>query len=373
MPLLRRKEQNLIPPVQDTYSTDSRTPSKTTRSSASTYNASRDGDLSVGANRPYYGRTESGGSGDNESILSSRYGKNVGVGDVYSRGERNLDADRNELFSGYDPKTRSGSNRFRDGASTRSYDDTPGENEEEDVEAIKRDTRFTKQESVNSTRNALRIAREAEETGRNTLLKLGDQSEKIANTERHLDVSKGHSLRAEDKTDELKQLNRSIFRPVITFNKEAKRAAQEAKRQARHDEEREEREKAMSDIRDSQNRIGRAATYRSRDEDEDIFFSGGGGTGGSGGRFRTSADQAARAEQRKRYQFEATASDDEMEDELDDNLDEISDMTKRLKTLGMAMGQELDQQIGRLNRLDDKTVNLDNRVLRNTDRLKRIK
>ena len=53
--------------------------------------------------------------------------------------------------------------------------------------------------------------------------------ESLANTERHLDVAKGHSMRAEDKTDELKQLNRSIFRPVITFNKDAKRAAQEAK------------------------------------------------------------------------------------------------------------------------------------------------
>ena len=56
-------------------------------------------------------------------------------------------------------------------------------------------------------------------------------------------------MRAEDKTDELKQLNRSIFRPVITFNKDAKRAAQESKIQERYEEEREEREKAMLDIR----------------------------------------------------------------------------------------------------------------------------
>jgi hypothetical protein len=36
--------------------------------------------------------------------------------------------------------------------------------------------RFTKQESLSSTRNALRIAREAEETATNTMLRLGDQS-----------------------------------------------------------------------------------------------------------------------------------------------------------------------------------------------------
>jgi hypothetical protein len=37
-------------------------------------------------------------------------------------------------------------------------------------------TRYVKQESVNSTRNALRLAREAEETARGTLGRLGDQS-----------------------------------------------------------------------------------------------------------------------------------------------------------------------------------------------------
>jgi len=184
----------------------------------------------------------------------------------------------------------------------------------------------------------------------------------LANTERHLDVSKGHSQRANDKTDELKQLNKSIFRPVIAFNKDAKRAAQEAKLQARYEEEREEREKAMMDIRDTQNRIGRAATYGREGDDELI---GGGGSG----RFPTSGQLSARKEQRKRYQFEANASDDEIEDELDGNLDEISDMTKRLKALGMTMGDELDKQNSRIKRIDEKTVGLDDRIFQNTERV----
>jgi hypothetical protein len=226
-----------------------------------------------------------------------------------------------------------------------------------------------KQESVSSTRNALRMAREAEETARGTLTKLGDQSEKLANTERHLDVAKGHSTRAEDKTDELKQLNRSIFRPVITFNKDAKRAAQEAKLQARYDEEREEREKAMSDVRDTRNRLGRATTYGRGDDDDEVLT----GPGGIRDRFKTEDQRSARTEQRKRYQFEATASDDEAEDELDNNLGEISDATKRLKALGMAMGQELENQNTRIDRLEQKTVGLDNKIFRNTERLKKIK
>jgi len=175
-------------------------------------------------------------------------------------------------------------------------------------------------------------------------------------------VSKTHSQRAEDKTDELKQLNRSIFRPVIHFNKDAKRAAEEAKIQQRYEEEREGREKGMSDVRETQNRLGQASGYGQQDKGAEI--------GPDGRRTRTAAQQAQQQEQRRRYQFEANASDDELEDELDDNLDQISDVTKRLKALGTAMGQELDNQNNRIERIEEKTVSLDNRVFRNTERVR---
>jgi protein transport protein SEC9 len=78
------------------------------------------------------------------------------------------------LFSGYKPE-KSSQNRFLDGPDV-SRGDGNGDGGDEDVEGIKQQTRFVKQESVNSTRNALRLAREAEETARNTLGRLGDQS-----------------------------------------------------------------------------------------------------------------------------------------------------------------------------------------------------
>src|SRR6267154_924935 len=116
-------------------------------------------------------------------------------------------------------------------------------------------------------------------------------SEKFANTERHLDVSKGHSVRADDKTDELKKLNRSIFRPAITFNKDSKRAAQEAKLQARYDDEREEREKAMLDIRETHTRLGQAAAYGRGGDDEEERISG---SGAGRGRYKTEQQLAER-------------------------------------------------------------------------------
>ncbi|KAJ7169915.1 protein transporter SEC9 [Mycena filopes] len=367
MSFFKRKDSNnksMIPPVDQPMGNSSSP--RPTRSSASTYVASRDGDPYAPSSRTAsYASDNKNDYSDN--YPSDKYNRNKGVGDVYSRpGEKfsKLDDDRAALFSGYNAE-KAGSGRFFDGPGA-GRDPPPGEENDEDVEGIKKQTRYVKQESANSTRNALRLAREAEDTARNTLTKLGTQSERLANTERHLDISKGHSARADDRTDELNQLNRSIFRPVITFNKDAKRAAQEAKVQSRYEEERSSREKAMMDVRDSQNRLGQAQTYgREGDRDELI--------GGGRGRFRSEDQLAGRKEQRKRFQFESTASDDEVEDEIDDNLDEIGDATRRLRALGMAMGQELDKQNQRIDLIDQKTVNLDNKIVRNTDRLKKVK
>jgi hypothetical protein len=172
--------------------------------------------------------------------------------------------------------------------------------------------------------------------------------EKLANTERHLDLAKGHSNKAADRTEELKQLNRSIFIPVMKVNKDARHAASEARVQARYDEEREDRERSRMDVRDTQNRIGRAQTYgRSGSGDSDELL--------GGRRSRTEDQNARRAADRKRYQFEATGSDDELEDEIDDNLDEIGDMAKRLRALATATGDELDAQNKRIDIISGKT------------------
>lgn len=137
-----------------------------------------------------------------------------GPGDPY--GDAAGDSNRAALFGDYQPRDAPVKER------KYGYDGREQEedfDEDEEIEGIKQEMRGVKQESLASTRNALRIAREAEDTARGTLSKLGDQSERIANTERHLDIAKANNQRAEDKAAELKQLNRSIFRPVITWNK----------------------------------------------------------------------------------------------------------------------------------------------------------
>ncbi len=175
MPLLKRKDQNKIPPVSDPAPPPS-SYSGSYRSPTSTYVASRDGDPYSSSSTPMMSRTSSQTAAypAQDTYTADRFSRSRGVPDVYARGEANIAVDRNELFSGYNPN-KGGSGRFFDGPDVKPPAN-PGEETEDDIEGIKQQTRFVKQESVNSTRNALRLAREAEDTARNTLTRLGDQS-----------------------------------------------------------------------------------------------------------------------------------------------------------------------------------------------------
>jgi hypothetical protein len=188
MSFFKRKEQNLIPPVAapaglpsgPARGTSPRPGGLPSRPSASsTYNQSRDGDLAYNPpsyrNAPTYNATPAPSEAWAPPAPVTQSRRPNAVGDQYTRGAANLDQDRSELFGGYKPKPGGGSGRFFDGPGPGN-EPAEGEEGEDDVEGIKQQTRFVKQESVNSTRNALRMAREAEETARNTMLKLGDQS-----------------------------------------------------------------------------------------------------------------------------------------------------------------------------------------------------
>ena len=182
--------------------------------------------------------------------------------------------------------------------------------------------------------------------------------DRIANTERHLDMAKAHNDRAADEAKELKNLNKSIFRPSFTFNKNSKRDQEEQRILSRHQEEQAERESTRRDQYDSRQRI--EGTYKSMDRMAE---------NSAGAKSRAKA----RGTERDRYQFESTASDDEVEDEIDHNLSEMSDVVGRLKALAMTAGQEVDAQNKKLERLDPKVSGLSNKITLNTQRLGKIK
>ncbi|KAL8278618.1 hypothetical protein RQP46_008910 [Phenoliferia psychrophenolica] len=312
--------------------------------------------------QPPYGQQERQGSYGSQASSQSR--------GPYSRGGPNGGGgggagQRDELLKGAPPpraQQSQGGGQYGNDNGGDEYSNQGQQQEEdpeeEEVEGIKQQMRFVKQESLASTRNAVRIAREAEETARATLDKLGDQSDRFANTENHLDMAKTHNSRAIDETKELEALNRSIFRPNMTWNKAKKRDKEEQRILDRHNAEKEAREDTRREQYESQQRI--QDTYKGMDRAAENAH---------GAKSRAKA----RGNERQRYQFEATGSDDEVEDEIDENLDELGGLAGRLKMLATTAGQQVDAQNSRLRSITDKVDNLDTGLVKSTQRLARVK
>jgi hypothetical protein len=167
------------------------------------------------------------------------------------------------------------------------------ESEEEDFgTGQKQEIRFMKSQDVSSTRNALRAAAQAEETGRATLARLGAQGERLHNTDRNLDIGVN--------AQELKTLNRSMFAVHVNnpFVHKDRRTRGEEQILNQHEAQRD------------------AATSKKPNP------------------------LALRA----KYQFEEDSEDDEMENEilLDTNLEQLSGAAKRLNLLSRATGAEAE-------------------------------
>ncbi|KAK4628878.1 hypothetical protein CLAFUW4_08216 [Fulvia fulva] len=302
-----------------------------------------------------------------------------GLGRSNSNETMSTDAGRNALFG--DAATRRANQPARDiqgqqqsgGASysnTGGYDSTemPGgygagppreltaeEQEEEDVMAAKQEIRFIKQQDVSSTRNARRIAEQAEQTGRETLARLGAQGERIHNTERNLDMASNQNRLAEEKARELKTLNRSMFAVHVAnpFTANKREQAANAIALEKHQAERRQADATRANAYSS--------TARQQQQSRDI--------NGNVVRQNNSKSLADRA----KYQFEADSEDDEMENEIDDNLDAIHRGARTLNALGKAMGDEIDSQNKHIDRIIGKTDKVDDQIAVNRARLDRIK
>lgn len=216
---------------------------------------------------------------------------------------------------------------------------TAEEQEEEDVKASKDEIKFIKQQDVSSTRNARRIAEQAEATGRETLARLGVQGERIHNTERNLDMASHQNRLAEEKARELKTLNRSMFAMHVSnpFTAKKREEAANAIALEKHRVERERADDTRSNAWSTTARhAGQERTMRNN------------------GKTHDKATLANRA----KYQFEADSEDEAMEGEIEENLDALHRSAKTLHTIGNAMGDELDEQNKHINRIIGKVSHL---------------
>ncbi|KAF3484039.1 transporter sec9 [Arthroderma uncinatum] len=244
------------------------------------------------------------------------------------------------------------------GPSYGTYQDrqlTAEEEEEEDVQAIKQDIRFMKQQDVSSTRNALRLAAEAEESGRATLARLGAQGERIHNTEKNLDLAANQNRIAEEKARELKKVNGSMFAMHISnpFTSEQRRRARDQAIIDRHQDERQQREET------------RLAAFRTEQRMDQTFK--------EISRKGENGPKKTNLAERSKYQFEQDSEDDEMENEIESNLDAIHSAATRLNALAKATGREIDEQDPHIKRIIGKSDFVDDQIHMNRSRLDRIR
>lgn len=258
-------------------------------------------------NDPYGGPSRAGPSGyggmgrsNSQETMSTDAGRNALFGDAAERAaQKPPETQQDTSYSnsgGYDSAELSGGY-----GSAPPRELTAEEQEEEDVQAAKSEIRFIKQQDVASTRNARRLAEQSEQLGRETLARLGQQGDRIHNTERNLDMAANQNRLAEEKARELKTLNRSMFAVHVANPFTARKREEAAIAIAL---EKSQRERAQADAT-------RAAAYSSTARQQQVQRDMRGNMIKPGGR---------NLAERAKYQFEADSEDDEMENEIEDNL-----------------------------------------------------
>lgn len=172
-----------------------------------------------------------------------------------------------------------------------------------------------------------------------------------------MDLSKAYSDRASSQASELKQLNRSIFIPVVKnpFTKGSRERKAMDRVQRDHQEHLAERDDIRKFEYDSSVRVEDAHRKANREKGKEGYHKG-----------RTQSD-------RSRYQFEADQEDDDIEDEIDSNLDLLGDATARLRAMATGMNDELTSQNRQLNKITKKVDPINEKLMSTTYTLDRTR
>ncbi|KAL7753039.1 Protein transport protein S9 plasma membrane t-SNARE [Sorochytrium milnesiophthora] len=234
------------------------------------------------------------------------------------------------------------------------------EDEEDAYQETFQEIQRVKGESVNSTRNALRRVREAEEVGTKSLRQLNEQSEQLAKAEGQILQAEYHAASAEVKTQNLEKLNRNFI--VATISSAFSNPFNKAKRREKELAEKIETEKQLAANKENARKDARSTQQRN-----EAAISGGRVPGSAGASSRR--DDGPFRSRTNRLDEEENC---EMENEIDSNLGEISSGLGRLKMLAMAQQDTINTQNNQLGRMDRSADDVHDRVRRTDGKLKRI-
>ncbi|KAK9451006.1 uncharacterized protein V1518DRAFT_412308 [Limtongia smithiae] len=240
--------------------------------------------------------------------------------------------------------------------------------EDQDVQAMKDQIKYVKKESLSAAQNARRYAELAEASGLRTLGMLGEQGDRLSAAESAIAVTENQTHLAEDYARELKTLNRSMFAVHVANPFNSRRRMQEQEQKIR-DNFQQQQEQRADDRRvhyNAQQRIAQAMGNAPGERRRQLSA--------TEAKYREQmAKQRADLAQASRYQFEPDEEDFEVERDIDTALDDINNATGRLNLMAKSIGNEIDSQNKRIDKLNKKTQEVEIGVHLNTSRLARIR
>ncbi|KAH8675795.1 hypothetical protein BX600DRAFT_185389 [Xylariales sp. PMI_506] len=340
---------------------------------------------------PYSNNPSSGGYGSERYGASGGYGSNRyndsgyggdqkssrgpgGYGGLGRTNSEDTDANRDDLFSGarerYEQKKQappqsgsyggSGASGSQSGAGYGGgYGErrelTAEEQEEEEVQDIRRQIKETKLASANSAENSERIASQAVETALGTYARLGAQHERLNYTEGLLDKASISTREAEGQTKKLKSLNRSMFAVHVNnpFTSSKRTAEMEQKILEQH--------RADRDLREATRKAGWQANEHMEAGFKEIEANR-----------STDKWQKMSSAEKNKYQFEDDSEDDEAENRIDQAMARTAQHVGTLNSVARLMQKELDSQDALIGRLGEKSDAVSDQARLNTERLRRI-
>ncbi|KAH8910724.1 hypothetical protein BR93DRAFT_286759 [Coniochaeta sp. PMI_546] len=328
-----------------------------------------------GASRYDAGASGYGGAGATPASQTSARFASRGPGGYGGLGPAEEDANRDELLAGArqrhaaPPSYMSTDNSTSDASgATGGYGGGYGEQreltaeelEKEEFNSIKNQIKDVRKQTVNSSGNAAMQMENSINVGRGILVRLGEQGERLHNTEKMLDLAHNQSRIAEEKTGELKTLNRSMFAVHVS------NPFTSTSRQALKDQQVIEQHRLDAEQRDATRKSAYAGTQAMeqtfRDMDRPTLLG------------QTSRSNA----ERSKYMIEedsdeeGAAEDNRDEDEIERNIQAMERNAPTLKYVAQALGAEVDRQDTVITRLGHKTQGVDKNLAVTRAKLNRI-
>ncbi|KAE9962697.1 hypothetical protein BLS_010119 [Venturia inaequalis] len=234
----------------------------------------------------------------------------------------------------------------------------PCHDEDAEIQTAKHEIKAIKKSTITSTQNAIRITAQAESTGAEILERLGGQKETLLDVEENLEEAGIEMAVAGEKVRKINRLNRSLWgfiRNPFAMIRRARRLKEIEKRRVRLEEAKRERREGVKEAEVEE------VTPSTEDMEELVKEES-----------MTMTALEKRAE-RMGFQFEADSDDEEMEDEIDKNIECLYGATLRLKSVGLAINQELEAQSTAVQRIVDQVDRNDDQVALNAHRQERLR